>query len=88
MAFMSDQPGRLRRAVVRVVSDDNLDLYVLTVAALGFTVLGATGISDVSWLLSMMLALLALLAFSQIRNAATNERPRTGAGDRAVRSVP
>jgi len=50
------------------VTDENLDLYVLAVAALAFTILGTVGISDAKTLSSVLLALLALLAFSQIRS--------------------
>ena len=44
---MAAGPGRIRKALIRVITDEHLDLYLLTVVALAFTVLGATGISDV-----------------------------------------
>jgi hypothetical protein len=59
-----------------LVNDDNLDLYLLGVVALAFTVLGATGISDAKTLSSVVLALLALLAFSQIRSRRLTEQIR------------
>jgi hypothetical protein len=61
---------------VRLVNDDNLDLYLLSVVALAFTLLGATGISDVKTLSSVVLALLAVLAFSQIRSRRLTEQIR------------
>ncbi|MEA5363146.1 DUF5919 domain-containing protein [Amycolatopsis sp., V23-08] len=73
---MADEHGRIRRSLVRVINDDNLDLYLLGVVALAFTVLGATGISDVKTLSSVVLALLALLAFSQIRSRRLTEQIR------------
>jgi hypothetical protein len=65
--------GRVRRSLVRVITDDNLDLYLLGVVALVFTVLGATGISDVKTLSSVVLA---LLAFSQNRSRRLTEQVR------------
>jgi hypothetical protein len=62
------KPGGVRRALVRIISDDNLDLYILATAALAFTVLGTVGISDVKMLSSVLLALLAYLALSQVRS--------------------
>lgn len=49
---------------------------VLGTVALAFTVLGATGISDVKTLSSVVTALLALLAFSQIRSRRLTEQVR------------
>jgi hypothetical protein len=60
--------GPVRRVLTRVVNDDNLDLYLLGTVALVFTVLGITGISDVKTTSAVVVALLALLAFSQIRS--------------------
>jgi len=60
--------GPVRRVLTRLVNDDNLDLYLLGTVALVFTVLGVTGISDVKTTSSVVVALLALLAFSQIRS--------------------
>lgn len=68
--------GPVRRSLIRAINDDNLDLYLLGVVALVFTVLGATGISDVKTLSSVVLALLALLAFSQIRSRRLTEQIR------------
>ncbi|WP_328615740.1 hypothetical protein OHS18_02435 [Amycolatopsis sp. NBC_00355] len=73
---MADERGRIRRSLIRLINDDNLDLYLLGVVALAFTVLGATGISDVKTLSSVVLALLALLAFSQIRSRRLTEQIR------------
>jgi hypothetical protein len=60
--------GRVRRLAVRIVTDEYLDLYVLGVSALTFTILGVAGFADVKVLASVTLALLAVLAFSQIRS--------------------
>lgn len=65
---MSQGPGRLRRLLVRVINDDNVDLYILALVAVAFTVLGASGLSDVKTLSSVVLALLAWLALSQIKS--------------------
>lgn len=65
---MAVNRGRALRAAARLVADENLDLYVLAGAALTFTVLGFTGVSSVSILISAVLALLATLALSQIRS--------------------
>jgi hypothetical protein len=54
--------------VTRIVADESLDLYLLAAAALIFTVLGVTGLASVKDLASMILALLAVLALSQIRS--------------------
>lgn len=48
-----------------------LDLVALLVAGVLFTVLGALGIADVKTLSSVVLALLAILAFAQIRTRRT-----------------
>jgi hypothetical protein len=50
-----------------MVKDDNLDLWLLVVAAMAFTVLGITGLASQSLLSSAILALLALLSTAQIR---------------------
>ena len=60
--------GWVKRLAVRIVSDEYLDLYILAVAALTFTILGFTGIVDTKVLVSVTLALLAILAYSQIRS--------------------
>jgi hypothetical protein len=60
--------GRIKQLAVRVVSDEYLDLYILGVAALTFTILGVVGVADIKVLASVTLALLAVLAFSQIRS--------------------
>jgi hypothetical protein len=65
---MANGPGRVRRSLIRVISDDNLDLYLLGTVALLFTVLGITGVSDVKTSSAVVVALLALLAFSQIKS--------------------
>jgi hypothetical protein len=56
------------RAVVYLVSDENLDLYVLAIAALAFTLLGLIGTVSLTILASGILGLLALLAISQVRS--------------------
>ena len=73
---MANGQGRVRRALVRVLTDDNLDLYLLGTVALVFTVLGITGISDVKTTSAVVVALLALLAFSQIRSRRLMEQIR------------
>jgi hypothetical protein len=60
--------GRIKRLAVAVVSDEYLDLYVLCLVALVFTVLGFVGVARSAALASVTLALLALIAFSQIRS--------------------
>ncbi len=60
--------GWIRRHVVRVVSDEYLDLYILGLAALTFTILGVVGIASIKVLASVTLAFLAVLAYSQIRS--------------------
>jgi len=59
--------ARIGSAIQAIVGDENLDLYVLAVVALLFTVLGVTGVSDVKTLSSVVLGLLAVLAYSQLR---------------------
>jgi hypothetical protein len=65
---MTGSRGRVLRAAARLVTDENLDLYLLAVAALTFTVLGFLGATDIEALASVILALLALLALSQVRS--------------------
>ena len=59
--------GQWKRLAFRAISDEYLDLYILGVAALTFTILGFVGVADVKALASVTLALLAVLAYSQIR---------------------
>jgi len=59
---------RLGRFAARVVFDDYLDLYLLAATALVISILGLTAVVDVKILVSATLALLAVLAFSQIRS--------------------
>ncbi|GAA2852577.1 hypothetical protein Acy02nite_51700 [Actinoplanes cyaneus] len=47
--------------------NENIDLYVMAVAALVFTILGATGLTSTTTLISMTLAVLTGLAVSQIK---------------------
>jgi hypothetical protein len=54
-----------------VASDDNLDLYALSLAAFVFTVLGVAGIADTRLLSSVILALLAALASPRCERAIT-----------------
>jgi hypothetical protein len=60
--------GRVKRFAIRVVLDEYLDLYILAAAALAFTVLGIVGVASIKVLASAIVALLAILAFSQIRS--------------------
>ncbi|WP_051712061.1 hypothetical protein [Spirillospora albida] len=60
--------SKLRALLGRVAADANLDLYCLIITALVFTLLGGLGISDVKTLSSAVLALLAFMAFSQIKS--------------------
>jgi hypothetical protein len=73
---VANEPGRVRRALIRVISDDNVDLYLLVAAALVFTVLGITGVSDVRTTSAAVVALLAFLAFSQLRSRRLLEQIR------------
>lgn len=57
-----------RRAVIGVIADEDLDLYILAAAAFVFTILGVFQIAGVGELASSILALLAVLATSQIRS--------------------
>lgn len=75
-SIVADEHGKIRRTLIRLINDDNFDLYLLGLVALAFTVLGATGVSDVKTLSSVVLALLALLAFSQIRSRRLVEQIR------------
>ena len=50
------------------LANENIDLYLLAVAALVFTILGVTGVTSIAALLSMTLAVLAALSLSQIRS--------------------
>jgi uncharacterized protein DUF5919 len=68
--------GWLRRQLTNIINDDNLDLYLLAVIAMVFTVLGATGVSDIKVLSSVVLALLAISALSQIRSRRLTEQIR------------
>jgi hypothetical protein len=78
--WVSGKQGRIRRAVQAAISDENLDLYILALVATAFTVLGATGISDVEILSSVVLALLAFLALSQIRSRRLTQQIRQAQG--------
>ncbi len=70
---MGDDEGRraMRRFLawwwMDIRSGETIDLWLLVAASLIFTVLGATGIASILVLSSVVLALLALLAVSQIR---------------------
>ena len=68
---MTDREGsfqRLRRwCWDDIRSGETLDLWLLVFASTIFTILGGTGIASVQILSSVVLALLALLAISQIR---------------------
>jgi hypothetical protein len=64
---MTIKSGRVVRSLARLATDENLDLYVLAISALTFTLLGFLG-TDIRILSSVILALLAALALSQIRS--------------------
>ncbi|MFC3896850.1 DUF5919 domain-containing protein [Lentzea rhizosphaerae] len=69
------------------VGDDNLDLYLLAVVGLVFTVLGITGLVGLDKLASAVLALLAILAFSQIKSRKlTQQINRARAGSVVLRA--
>ena len=63
---MGDQGWRAR--ITRLVTDENLDLWLLAGAAAVFTVLGIVGVAGQQVLASAILALLALLAVAQLRS--------------------
>jgi hypothetical protein len=65
---MPPRSRRVRDALTRFVTDDDLDLWLLSGAAAVFTVLGITGVAGPALLSSAVLAFLALLASSQIRS--------------------
>src|SRR5689334_15750515 len=60
--------GSVRRLVTRIVLDEYLDLYLLAGAALAFTALGIVGLASIKLLTSATVALLAVVALSQIRS--------------------
>lgn len=61
----------------RVTTDENLDVYSLCAAAAVFTVLGVAGVADVRLLSSVILAFLAVMAWSQVRTRQQLERAAT-----------
>ncbi|WP_124853466.1 hypothetical protein [Micromonospora arida] len=71
--------GRFRERVrlVKAAVFVDLDLYALLLAGFIFTILGATGVADVKTLSSVVLALLSLMAFSQIRTRRVQAGPAT-----------
>jgi hypothetical protein len=56
--------GKLRA----ILTDENVDLWLLTAAAAVFTILGIVDVASMNVLSSTILALLAVLAFAQIRS--------------------
>jgi hypothetical protein len=50
------------------LTNENVDLYLMALAAFAFTILGATGIADVQVLMAMTLAVLTTLSISLIRS--------------------
>lgn len=56
------------RSAHRALTDENVDLWLLTAAAAVFTVLGIIDIAKMNVLSSAILALLAALAFAQIKS--------------------
>jgi Domain of unknown function (DUF5919) len=59
---------RFRSLAARIIFDDYIDLYLLAAVSLAVAILGAAGVADIKILASAILALLAALAFSQIRS--------------------
>jgi hypothetical protein len=59
---------RVRHWIRSSLANENIDLYVMAIAAFAFTILGATGVTSITVLLSMTLGVLAALSLSQIRS--------------------
>jgi hypothetical protein len=59
---------QILRAVYRILTDENVDLWLLTAAAGVFTVLGIVNVANASVLSSAILALLAVMATAQLRS--------------------
>ncbi|WP_433021516.1 hypothetical protein [Kribbella sp. CA-294648] len=79
------------RTVHRLLTDDNVDLWLLTAAAGVFTVLGIVDVASMSVLSSAILALLAALAVAQIRSrklVAEIASHRSGAKEVLLRDFP
>jgi hypothetical protein len=68
--------GRLGRWIVRLINEDDLDLWLLAGAAASFTVLGIIGVASQALLSSAVLALLAFMAMAQIRVPSRGRRYR------------
>lgn len=68
---MSSAPGPIRRLLrwceADIRSGKTVDLWLLIAAAAVFTILGAAGVTSLQTLSSVVLALLAVLAISQLR---------------------
>ncbi|WP_157630523.1 hypothetical protein [Kribbella catacumbae] len=58
----------LLRSAHRALTDENVDLWLLTAAAAVFTILGIIDVAKMNVLSSAILALLAALAFAQIKS--------------------
>lgn len=56
------------RAAHRLLTDENVDLWLLTLTAAVFTVLGIVDVASMNVLSAAILALLAALAFAQIKS--------------------
>ncbi|GAA0959136.1 hypothetical protein GCM10009554_72370 [Kribbella koreensis] len=81
----------LLRAAHRALTDDNVDLWLLTAAAAVFTVLGIVDVADMNVLSAAILALLAALAFAQIKSrrlVAQLAKNRPGAGGVLLHNYP
>lgn len=79
------------RTVHRLLTDDNVDLWLLTAAAGVFTVLGIVDVASMSVLSSAILALLAALAVAQIRSrklVAEIASQRSGSKEVLLRDFP
>jgi hypothetical protein len=79
------------RSAYRALTDENVDLWLLTGAAAVFTVLGIIDVASMNVLSSAILALLAALAFAQIKSrklVAQIATDRTGANEVLLRDFP
>lgn len=81
----------LLRAAHRALTDENVDLWLLTAVAAVFTVLGIIDVARMNVLSSAILALLAALAFAQIKSRkliAQLAKGNSAAGEVLLRDFP
>jgi len=79
------------RSAHRALTDENVDLWLLTGAAAVFTVLGIIDVASMNVLSSAILALLAALAFAQIKSRkllAQIAKTNSAAGEVLLRDFP